>query len=128
MNGTLFITTRCVRNCPVFDSVLTAHQLILQREDHKHLNQFIVHAALDLVDEQMWTTRDMCACGLFVALSSPASCRNLKAIDKFNEWHVSAFVTASQARLVLLHDIRSDDAIKSFFTDVYELYIKVIEI
>lgn len=32
------------------------------REEAKHMNQFIVHAALDLVEEAQWTTKDLYAC------------------------------------------------------------------
>ncbi|XP_027058529.1 probable trafficking protein particle complex subunit 2 [Pocillopora damicornis] len=66
-----------------------------KRDDHRHLNQFIAHAALDLVDESMWSTTGILDFGY-------------------------------NCRFMMLHDVRNDDGIKNFFSDVYETYIKVI--
>lgn len=79
-------------------------------EESAHLNQFIVHSALDMVERKQWST--------------PAN--YLRLVDKFNEQNVSAFLTAGGAKLMLLHDGRTDDAIRTFFAEVHEVYVKLL--
>ncbi|KAL4308315.1 hypothetical protein GQ457_01G023710 [Hibiscus cannabinus] len=108
-----------------------------KREDAAQLHQFILHAALDIVQDLAWTTSAMF----------------LKAIDRFNDLVVSVYVTAGHilyiyrtdlhmlecsifvtydicfvihTRFMLLHDSRNEDGIKSFFQEVHELYIKIL--
>ncbi|CAM9354462.1 unnamed protein product [Choristocarpus tenellus] len=80
-------------------------------EESAHLNQFIIHSALDMVDRKQWAT--------------PAT--HLKSVDRFNDQIVSAFLTAGGIKFMLLHDVtRSDESVRSFFSDVHEIYVKLL--
>ncbi|RUS20951.1 trafficking protein particle complex subunit 2-like protein [Endogone sp. FLAS-F59071] len=72
--------------------------------------KFIIHSALDIVEEIQWNT----------------NATYLKVVDKFNEFLISAFVSAGNTKFMLLHDTKSEDSIKNFFQDVHELYLKVL--
>ncbi|KIY46523.1 Sedlin [Fistulina hepatica ATCC 64428] len=50
----------------------------------------------------------------------------LKSVDQFNQWKISAFVTPGNTKLVLLHEGRNDDGIRSFFAEAWELYVKTM--
>jgi len=92
---------------PIYEAELGAGG---KKEDTGHLHQFVMHAALDVVEEAIWGTQSM----------------YLKVVDRFNDLHVSAWVTAGHAKFLLLHDGGTEDGIKTFFQGVHELYLKVI--
>eukprot|EP00056_Hartaetosiga_gracilis_P003748 m.67076 g.67076 ORF g.67076 m.67076 type:complete len:154 (+) comp11566_c0_seq1:63-524(+) len=97
---------------PIFSAHFGAlsHQTEKEKDEQEHLFQFVLHAALDAVDVKMWKVKDM----------------NLKDVDAFHEWTVSAYITPSKTRFLLLHDGPYEDAMKSFFQDIHELYVKAI--
>jgi len=76
----------------------------------RHVIQMIANASLDVIEEVVRKDNTM----------------YLKSVDKFNEWTVSAFVTPGNMKFVLLHEARNDDGIKSFFHEVWELYVKTM--
>ncbi|KAF3963053.1 hypothetical protein CMV_012517, partial [Castanea mollissima] len=76
----LMATTACFiivsrNDIPIYEAEVGS---ATKREDAAQLHQFILHAALDIVQDLAWTTSAMF----------------LKAIDRFNDLVVSVYVTA----------------------------------
>ncbi|KAF8448457.1 Sedlin [Terfezia claveryi] len=83
------------------------------RDEQRHLNQFIAHSSLDLLEELQW--------------AGTGGSMYLKCIERFaGTAGGGVFLTAGNIKFVLLHDTRADEPIRQFFYDVYELYTKTL--
>lgn len=76
----------------------------------KGQHQFVTYGALDMVD----------------LLAPKATIPYLKSVDAYGNWLVSAYLTPSNVRFLLYHDVRAEDSIKAFFVDCFEAYVKYI--
>jgi trafficking protein particle complex subunit 2 len=110
------VVHRCVCGC-VIDvlvcclSVCMWWLCVAEQDQGAHLRQFVLHAALDIVDELVWKSS-----ALF-----------LKTVDRYQNMYISAMVSPGNVRLLLLHEQRTDEGtVKQFFQDVHELYLKVL--
>ncbi|KAK4031773.1 transport protein particle 20 kDa subunit [Parachaetomium inaequale] len=108
-------------------------------EQAHHLNQFVLHSSLDIVEEVQWTNGQL----------------YLKVIDKFFTNYISCFITAGNVKFLLLHQPtatatapggggsstttrsstsvganptspQTEEAIKNFFAEVYDNYVKAV--
>ena len=52
--------------------------------------------------------------------------RYLRIVDKFNDQNVFAYVTAGHIKFLLLHEGRNEEAVRNFFLEVHELYVKLV--
>ena len=72
--------------------------------------EFIINGALDTIDQLQWQTKAM----------------YLKPAEKFNDClSVACLLTPANTRLVLLHEAASEDRIKTFLNEVYDLYARL---
>ena len=81
---------------------------IASKDELAYLHQFILHSSLDMVDNSMWVN----------------SATFLRVVDRFNHLYVSAYVTPGGAYLLLLHEGRTEDAVRGFMTEMHELYVR----
>jgi hypothetical protein len=73
-----------------------------------YLYHFLLHSSLDMVVEKQWTNPN-----LFLGV-----------VETFREYSVSAWVSVSGAKLLLLHHGHGETNIKGFLKEAHALWVK----
>jgi hypothetical protein len=112
----MFMIVTRERDYPVFELELPENFLkTTKSQELRPMFQFVLNAALDPVEQMQWQTNQM----------------YLKCVDTYSESYkeqgvqVHCFVTPNNSKFLLLHEFKSEDTIKQFFNDVYELYTRM---
>jgi len=74
----------------------------------KQYFSFLLHSSLDTL----------------LPLAGTTSATFLRTVARLPPFSVSAFLTPSGVKLLLLHPGRPDETLKSFFNECYEVYVK----
>ena len=53
-------------------------------------------------------------------------CSFLRVVDRFNSLLVSAFITPGGSLMLMLHNGKSEEVVRTFFTEVNDIYAKYI--
>eukprot|EP01138_Halocafeteria_seosinensis_P005333 gb/GECG01005452.1/.p1 GENE.gb/GECG01005452.1/~~gb/GECG01005452.1/.p1 ORF type:complete len:141 (+),score=14.40 gb/GECG01005452.1/:1-423(+) len=72
--------------------------------------EFLIHAALDVVDERQWTSSNA----------------YLRTVDRFHDNQVTAYITP-KTRIMIAHKGISEERIHELCKEVHELYLKVLQ-
>lgn len=89
---------------------MTLLLLTVVQERPQYLYHFVLHAALDAVDDQEWGTNSM----------------YLGVVDRFNNLQVSAYTSGSRIRMLMLHDGRSEESVKAFMRGIHDLLVPIM--
>lgn len=128
---------------PVYEAEFTTQQGHIQQgfpQNLKELNPFILHASLDIIEDLQWKTNpnsqtgNVGGSGGFLRSRNVANTDNcyLGKVDHFYGLVITAYLTYSGMKLVMVHgnltgDVQIDDnAVKAFYQEVHELYIKTL--
>jgi hypothetical protein len=77
------------------------------RHEARHMNQFIVHSSLDVVEEVQWGNNGLYVFSIFCSiiyldLTNSIVKRYLKHIDRFQNNHIHCFITGGNVKFMLL--------------------------
>ncbi|KAH8738577.1 hypothetical protein FG386_001992 [Cryptosporidium ryanae] len=73
-------------------------------------DELLIHASLDVLDDNIW--------------KNPAL--YLRTIYKIGDTQITAYVTPGHAKFLLLHHGKNSENIRQFFSEVRNLYVKVL--